>query len=58
MENRTQAMIWWNNLISLEKQQICGTNKELTGSIRRWETLTGREIEYLFKKIHQKNLVD
>lgn len=49
---RQQAMLWWNNLASLRKTQICDTNTELIGSIRRWETLTGSEIE----KIWENNL--
>lgn len=47
--NRIEAMQWWNGLSSLDKTQICDTNVDLVGSVRRWETLTGREIEYLFK---------
>jgi len=45
---RKEAMEWWNNLNSIQKTQICDNNTELVGSIRRWETLTGREIEQLF----------
>lgn len=48
MTKRTKAMQWWSGLSSLRKTQICETNKELVGSIRRWETLTGREIEMLY----------
>lgn len=47
---REEAMKWWNNLSSLTKTQLCDTNTELTGGIRRWETLTGREIEEIYKK--------
>ena len=47
---REQALTWWNNLSSLRKTQICDTNTELVGSIRRWETLTGREIEEIYIK--------
>lgn len=47
--NRELAMKWWNNLVSPQKTQICDTHTELIGSIRRWETLTGREIELLWK---------
>lgn len=43
-----EAMQWWNGLSSLRKTQICDTNTELVGSVRRWETLTGREIEMLY----------
>lgn len=51
MENSRQiAMKWWNSLASLRKTQICDTNTELIGSVRRHETLTGSEIEKLWKK--------
>lgn len=46
--NRCCAMRWWNNLSSLTKTQICDTHTELIGSVRRWETLTGSEIEKLW----------
>ena len=46
---RHSALDWWNNLASLTKTQICDTNTELVGSVRRWETLTGREIEMLYR---------
>ena len=48
MNKRKKAMKWWNNLSSAYKTQICDTNTELVGSVSRWETLTGREIEILF----------
>jgi hypothetical protein len=51
MTLREEAMFWWNNLSSLRKTEICDTNTEMVGHIRRWETLTGNEIESLFKKI-------
>jgi hypothetical protein len=47
---RQRAMKWWNPLCSARKTEICDTNTELVGSIRRWETLTGSEIEKLFCK--------
>lgn len=46
--SRTQAIDWFNSLSSLRKTQICDTNTELLGGIRRYETLTGREIEMLW----------
>lgn len=49
MNKRQEAMHWWNNLASLQKTQICDVNTELVGSVRRWESLTGREIETLFE---------
>ena len=45
---RKLAKIWWGALSSLQKTQICDTNTELVGHARRWETLTGREIEALY----------
>lgn len=47
---RKDAMVWWHGLSSLQKTQICDTNTELVGSVRRWETLTGREIEMLYEE--------
>jgi len=44
---RSNTMQWWNSLTSATKTQICDTNTELLGSVRRWETLTGSEIEKL-----------
>lgn len=48
---RETAINWWNNLSSSGKTQICDTNTELVGNIRRWETLTGREIQMLYNKL-------
>jgi hypothetical protein len=47
---RTTAMAWWNDLASARKTQICDNNTELVGHVRRWETLTGREIEMLYEQ--------
>lgn len=47
---RTQSLQWWNQLSSAQKTQICDTNTELVGNPRRWETLTGREIEEIYKQ--------
>jgi hypothetical protein len=49
MTKRKEAMQWWNGLSSLRKTQICDTSTELVGSVRRWETLTGKEIEMLYE---------
>lgn len=51
---RVIAMVWWNNLSSLRKTQLCDTNTSLVGSVRRYETLTGSEIELLYKTEHLK----
>lgn len=48
MSTRQKAMIWWNELTSAEKTRLCDLNAEYLKGIRRWETLTGREIEYIF----------
>jgi hypothetical protein len=48
MDKRKEAIQWWNTLSSLRKTQICDTHTELVGSVRRWETLKGREIEMLY----------
>ena len=48
MTKRQEVMKWWKNLSSAYKTQICDTNTELVGSVRRWESLTFSEIEILF----------
>lgn len=48
-KKRQRAMDWWNKIASLRKTQICDTNTEIVGKIRRHETLTGREIEMLWE---------
>ena len=49
---RQRALSWWNNLSSLRKTQLCDTNEDILikGIPRRWEKLTGREIERIFNK--------
>jgi hypothetical protein len=54
MFKRASAMSWWNTLSSLRKTQLCDTNTDLVGSIRRWETLTGREVENIWEKENKK----
>lgn len=49
MTNRKEAMKWWQSLSSLQKTQICDINTDLIGHVRRWETLTGREIELIYE---------
>ena len=49
---RQRAMKWWNDFGSMSKTYICDTNTELLGSVRRWETLTGREIETLYSRMY------
>ncbi len=49
---REQALEWFNSKASLEKTRLCDTNTEIVGKVRRWETLTGREIEMLYLSEH------
>ena len=53
MKDRVEALNWWNNLASLRKTQICDTNTELIGHVRKYETLTGFEIEKLWRLINK-----
>lgn len=46
---REEAMFWFYGLSSLRKTQLCDTNTEIVGHVRRWETLTGREIEKIYE---------
>ena len=45
-------MEWWNTLSSAGRTRMCDIHTELVGSIRRWETLTGREIQMLYESEH------
>jgi hypothetical protein len=45
---RQLAMQWFNPLSSAEKTRLVDTNFELFGGVRRWETLTGSEMENIF----------
>ena len=53
MLNRKKAMLWWNKLPITAKENICINNIEILGDSRKWEFLTGREIEILFNKVPQ-----
>jgi len=44
------TMNWWNELSSSRKTQLCDTNTELIGGIRRWETLNINEIQLIKNK--------
>ena len=57
MTTREQAIQWWNALGSASKTSLDDTNTELLikGITRRWETLTGREIERLWAKENLKH---
>ena len=46
--SRDHAMVWWNNMSSPQKTRLCDTNTEIIGHVRRWETLTGSEIERMY----------
>ena len=49
---RELAIGWFNSKASLEKTRLCDTNTEIVGKVRRWETLTGREIEQIYLSEH------
>lgn len=53
MNTRQLAIAWFNAHSSLGKTQICDTNTGIVGHARRWETLTGREIEKIWLKEQQ-----
>jgi hypothetical protein len=48
-QERAIAMLWWNAMSSDNKTRWCDSNTDIVGSTRRWETLTGREIELIYK---------
>lgn len=56
--DRAKAIKWFNSHSSLMKTQICDTNTELIGNVRRYETLTGREIEQIWRKETQESRED
>ncbi len=47
----TEVLLWWNSLSSLHKTQLCDTNTEILGKMRRHESLVGSEIEKIYNKI-------
>ena len=49
---RHSAMKWWDTLSSAGRTRMCDIHTELVGSLRRWETLTGREIQMLYESEH------
>jgi len=52
--DREQSLEWFNSKSSLEKTRLTDTNTELVGNVRRYESLTGREIELIWKKETQE----
>lgn len=57
MENKSRssrelAIKWWNSLSNLEKIGLCNASiiTESIGEQRRYSTLTGREVEIVWKK--------
>ena len=51
MTTRETAMKWWNKLSSLDnKKSDFKHNLALTYYNRPWNTLTGREIEYIWQQ--------
>lgn len=53
--DREQAIEWFSKFSSGGKTQLCDMNTQLVGSVRRWETLTGREIEQIWRKETQQD---
>lgn len=51
MAKRDIVMRWWSDMNSAQKTQICDTNTEIIGHVRRWETLTGNELEALYDAV-------
>lgn len=52
MENtrtRQIAIKWFNQKSSLEKTRLCDNNTDIIGHARRYESLTGREIENIWR---------
>lgn len=49
MTKRQEAMTWWNDLSSPQKTRLCDLNTEILCGHRRWESLTGIEIEVLYR---------
>lgn len=47
---RYLAMCWWNELTEDEKDTAAISSTKLVGSPRIWQTLTGREIENLWRE--------
>jgi hypothetical protein len=52
MTTREKAIEWWESLGSASKTRLVDINTELLikGIERRWEKLTGREIEKIWQK--------
>ena len=49
---RHSAMKWWNTLSSAGRTRMCDIHTELVGNIRRWETLTEREVQIIYEAEH------
>ena len=54
LDVRRSAVEWWCNLDYKTKKKITDTNKDILikGIERTWQSLTGREIEKLYKIQH------
>lgn len=49
--SREAALVWFHSLLYTERQEVCDGNTEiLDGEKRKYESLTGREIELIWKK--------
>jgi len=55
MTPRQEAMNWWNRLSSSGKSELCKLYDALVGEFRTWESLTGREIENIYKEEFPEN---
>lgn len=55
VSDRQIAMTWFNNKASLEKTRLCDNYTEIVGKVRRYETLTGSEIEKIWRLETQAN---
>ena len=55
LEKRMKVMEWWHNLKPTEKQKICNDNQDILLGARIYDTLTGREIELVYEKIHNSD---
>lgn len=56
--DRELALEWWKRLSNPEKEELCNSSSaELTGHPRHFLTLTGREVEIIWRKqANSKNM--
>lgn len=58
MTKREQSIKWWNNLPSNDPRRESKNNLAVVYYNRPWNTLTGREIEIIWRIRTDKVLVD